>query len=221
MLRVVFVGAHSDEIREMPLPKHFDIRKSNISRTIKFLCDNNPHYSNVKLNIDMLENEQYVQDVQYTSSSDDLDRIIPHTNQFEIIEEQLSWAKRNGMMIEEISKAGLMTLNAENMDYRRIEIAASMNTWLKHANDNGLNAIIHDYGILDSQTRTSWLSESYPELFPYGYTGPEAKRPRKIEFQQLIQHLLQISDPRFREHHDFVFTAFNYIQRLKVTHSLK
>ena len=221
MLRVVFVGAHSDEIRETPLPKHFEIRKANIIRTIQFLSDNNPLYSNVILNTDLLQNEQYVQDVQYTSSNDDLDKIIPDTNRFEVIEEQLSWAKRNGMMIEEISKAGLMTLNAENMDYRRIKLAASMNTWLKHANDNGLNAILHDYGLIDTSTRSSWLSESYPELFPYGLTGPDANRPRKIEFEQLVQHLLQISDPRFREHHDFVFTAFNYIQRQKVSNSLK
>ena len=124
-------------------------------------------------------------------------------------------------MVEEISKAGLMTLNSENMDYKRVQISASMNTWLKHANENGMNALVHDFKMRDIFEGADWILEAYPELFPYGQTGPDVERPRKIDLEGWVGHLLQIADPRFREHHDFVFTMFNYIQRKKVENSLR
>ena len=114
----------------------------------------------------------------------------------------------------------MITVDANNIDHQRLTLYATINTWLQHT-ENGLNAVVHDSTPKDTSDFQSWIVESYPELFPYGYTGVHAQRARPIKLSTWIKVLLQIEDPRFRNHHDFIFTAFNYIQRQKVQESLR
>ena len=54
----------------------------------------------------------------------------------------------------------------------------------------------------------------YPCLFPYGIGGFEDDhRMSSLGFQWHVRHVLTLRDPRFREHHSFMFTAFNILQR--------
>lgn len=57
----------------------------------------------------------------------------------------------------------------------------------------------------------------YPTLFPYGLGGVEdRKRSTKLSLKRHVKHLLSLSDRRFQEHHSFLFTAFNILQRRAV-----
>ncbi|KAG6876462.1 hypothetical protein C0992_012882 [Termitomyces sp. T32_za158] len=57
----------------------------------------------------------------------------------------------------------------------------------------------------------------YPTLFPYGIGGVEdVSRVIPISFKAHICYLLSLCDSRFREHHSFMFTAFNIIQQRAV-----
>ena len=59
----------------------------------------------------------------------------------------------------------------------------------------------------------SLFPQMYPCLFPYGIGGFEdARRPSPLAFQRHVRHLLSLQDSRFREHHSFMFTAFNILQ---------
>ena len=57
----------------------------------------------------------------------------------------------------------------------------------------------------------------YPCLYPYGLGGFEDdRRQTSLGFQRHVRHLLELKDSRFREHHSFMFTAFNILQRRAV-----
>ncbi|TFK87004.1 hypothetical protein K466DRAFT_491708, partial [Polyporus arcularius HHB13444] len=57
----------------------------------------------------------------------------------------------------------------------------------------------------------------YPTLFPYGLGGLEDRaRASKLSLKRHVKHLLSLSDRRFQEHHSFLFTAFNILQRRSV-----
>lgn len=54
----------------------------------------------------------------------------------------------------------------------------------------------------------------YPCLFPYGIDGFEDNhRQTSLGFQKHVRHLLTLADSHFCEHHSFMFTAFNILQR--------
>ncbi|KAI8892098.1 hypothetical protein BC833DRAFT_533326, partial [Globomyces pollinis-pini] len=58
----------------------------------------------------------------------------------------------------------------------------------------------------------------YPNLFPTGSTGPcQERRPRSISFKGWVRYCLLMKDNRFRDHHDFMFSMFNIIQRIAVS----
>lgn len=57
----------------------------------------------------------------------------------------------------------------------------------------------------------------YPTLFPYGVGGLEDRnRSSKVSLKRHVRHLLSLKDRRFQEHHTFLFTAFNILQRRAV-----
>lgn len=63
----------------------------------------------------------------------------------------------------------------------------------------------------------SLFPQIYPCLFPYGIGGFEDdRRVSPLGFQRHVRHVLALRDPRFREHHSFMFTAFNILQHRSI-----
>ncbi|KAF8441323.1 hypothetical protein L210DRAFT_3644628 [Boletus edulis BED1] len=57
------------------------------------------------------------------------------------------------------------------------------------------------------------LAATYPVLFPYGIGGIEAKRERKVGFEEHVRWALQYHDQRFWTHHSFPFVTFAIVQK--------
>jgi len=54
----------------------------------------------------------------------------------------------------------------------------------------------------------------YPTLYPYGIGGFEdSHREVPVSLKRHVKHLFNMSDRRFQEHHSFMFTVFNILQR--------
>ena len=72
------------------------------------------------------------------------------------------------------------------------------------------------------------LPLTYPTLFPYGVGGfKDLQRTSSLSFKRQVKHFFSLADHQFQEHHSFLFTVFNILQRqaillhtgLKVKHS--
>jgi hypothetical protein len=57
----------------------------------------------------------------------------------------------------------------------------------------------------------------YPTLYPYGIGGFEDRsRTVSASMKAHVKHLFSLADRRFQQHHSFLFTAFNMLQRRAV-----
>ncbi|EFI26879.1 hypothetical protein CC1G_15280 [Coprinopsis cinerea okayama7 len=94
---------------------------------------------------------------------------------------------------------------------------------VKHVIDKneGFYGIPHDVGLVNDIKNSALFPMLFPSLFPFGFGAPEAKKNAfPVSFESHIRHLLCIRERRFQEHHSFMFTAFNIIQRRKVLLSI-
>jgi len=61
------------------------------------------------------------------------------------------------------------------------------------------------------------LPLTYPTLFPYGVGGFEdLQRTSSLSFKRQVKHFLSLADHQFQEHHSFLFTVFNILQRQSI-----
>ncbi|KAJ8502956.1 hypothetical protein ONZ45_g11279 [Pleurotus djamor] len=87
---------------------------------------------------------------------------------------------------------------------------------LKHLKDNHGNFIRIPYGHtpVNSFDNPSMFPMMFPSLFPFGVGGFEDKtRSTSLSMKIHVKHLLNLFDKRFQQHHVFMFSAFNILQR--------
>lgn len=83
LIRIVFVGK-TEKDTDIKIPKTFDVRKSQIEGTLKFLCEYNEAYKDIVVDYDRIQNEEYEPHYDKTDEQDNLDRFIPDTNKLEV-----------------------------------------------------------------------------------------------------------------------------------------
>lgn len=66
--------------------------------------------------------------------------------------------------------------------------------------------------LANDQTNLFWFG-AFPELYPFGAGGPFDSRPEKLSFEEYVQHLMWLADPRFRTNLVLCGSAFNVRQR--------
>jgi hypothetical protein len=126
----------------------------------------------------------------------------------------------NGTFVERTYSSGLYQIPTNVDNVKSFQIKGALNTWVKNSSD-GLLAQFHNTDLMDIYGALDWIPMSYPTLFPLGVTGPGITRTSKVTFEDWVNHMLQIKNPRFREHFDFSLCMFNILQRRKVSKSTK
>lgn len=77
--------------------------------------------------------------------------------------------------------------------------------------------IPHDSKPMNEFNDPTLFPKMYPILFPYGLGSfKDCRHARFVGFKAHVTHLVSLSDKCFQEHHSFLFTAFNMIQRRTV-----
>lgn len=85
-------------------------------------------------------------------------------------------------------------------------------------------AVQHDWNALSefpSATQASIWELTYPDLYPFGYGGPENPRRRKLSLTEYAQWALQYEDRRFRLHSLFPFHMFAVQQKREALFSAR
>lgn len=217
LLQIVFIQSSEKDDIVSRLPRVNVIRKQETKKALEWLIANNRLYADVETDYTVLKDEEYITPTSRTVKSDSHDIHIPSHSKFEISENHVRVRLYRGTEQEEFSSSGLFIAPVDEQRAQHIQVEASLNTWIKHSNSEfGLNASIYADSYMKVWEDLEWVLKSYPQLFPFGMTGPMTERKHAVSFEQWVRYLLLIKDDRFRKHYEFIFHMYNIIQRRKV-----
>ena len=200
--------------------KSVTVRKGKVHAALLWLISNNPHYSDMKINLEAL------QSLQENGMPSDLPTVETENDNFSDHEEQNSLqtlpfcynSDEDVAFNQTTEKSSFLPLGQQQeqqMDAIRKEILGEENSinW-----PNISNQPLNEY-------QTSHLaSMAFPTLFPDGKGDPtNPSLLRDVPFQEKVKHLIQFAENRngqwvyrFASHPRFAYWALNMIQRKRV-----
>ncbi len=208
---VLFVGSEKpsdDWLRNHAKP--LAVNGGRVRRALQWLKDNNPLYSSIEFNEDVLR---------------ELDRnpILPISIQHVLPSsagESLTSRYDAPDVTDRLPIPVQTEVPFQNVVITDVDGGASSNNLraaaVRHIKwkGGGYIEINHDPVPVEEFYNPRLFPMMYPTLFPYGIGGMEDRtRVRPISLKRHVKHLFELNDTRFQQHHSFLFSAFNMLQR--------
>ncbi|KAF5335803.1 hypothetical protein D9611_009612 [Ephemerocybe angulata] len=205
---VVFIGSKlPDPSWFLTHAKPLLVRSNKVRTALEWLKKNNPLYSEVQINEDCLRAlpTDTLLPFHYDNVPEDTRRDAA-TSRYE---SNLGSPEASD---GEICFSSIVVSNVGREASSR-ELRAAALRHLKAKRGAALS-MPHDDCFANEFDNPDLFPSLYPTLFPYGSGGFEdPRRQYAVSFASHVQHVLSLTDSRFRHHGSFLFTAFNMIQR--------
>ena len=228
---VLFVGSlppNQDWLCDRAKP--LIVRQEKVRQALLWLKENNPLYSDVEINHELLNNLEESQilpfHIEHVIPNDTADLLTSRYDDVDELEQNSFSDNHLHNLNDAVSQDQESTIQVE-LPFQKIVIAdvdgnAPANELraaaLRHVKGGrGYIQIPHDPTPVNEFFNPDLFPMIYPTLFPYGVGGFEDKtRKVPISMKRQVKHLCSLSDKRFQEHYSFLFTAFNILRRRAV-----
>ncbi|KAJ8473599.1 hypothetical protein ONZ45_g16233 [Pleurotus djamor] len=188
------------------------VRADRIYKALLWLQRHNYLYRDIMINmavIDELKEMDYLPlHVERTEASQSaLNRTSRYDQDVDAIPPQDAVCKDMPIPFESVLITGVDPVSPPNV----LRSAA-----LRHLKDGGGNfiRIPHDQTPVNSFDNPTMFPMMFPTLFPYGIGGfDDANRLTPLSMKAQVRHMLNLFDRRYQEHHGFMFSVFNILQR--------
>ena len=221
---IIFVGSRVPTLawlREKATP--LIVRREKVERALRWLVVHNPLYAHIRVDDDAIralpENDILPAHVE---------RVPPSAAQEVLTSRYDEGAIDNQDDREEESHVSSRTIDRASVAFSKVVVtdvdgSAPANELraaaLRHIKQKGGAYLEVPHGPQPENEfcNPTLFPKIYPTLFPYGVGGFEDdRRDTPLSFQRQVRHFLTLADRRFQEHHSFIFTAFNILQRRAV-----
>ncbi|CAG8514677.1 23532_t:CDS:1 [Cetraspora pellucida] len=235
-LKVVFV--REEQPTKEQLKKVLGVRRNKIATALEWLVNYNNLYRKININKTILEtlpengilsalltmivivdiNPEIVK--HYTGymvdpiNEDNMSNSIDHKNDIEQKYEKTIFETHNS--INDLTELRNLSMIYDNNIFI-LEQECSLKLlgkMIQEITDYNSNAILmpHLNTPKNEYTDLTLLPATFPILFSYGISGHEDNYCKQyIPFKQYIKHLLQLNNPKFRQHHLFIFATFDML----------
>ncbi|KAI1781877.1 hypothetical protein LXA43DRAFT_907387 [Ganoderma leucocontextum] len=216
---VIFVGSRAptlEWLRDSASP--LIVRRQKVVAALQWLKTHNVLYRDVEIDLarlNALPDEDllpvHVEHVQPSAAQDAATARYDEQPTAQTAEPELSASARNRVH-DEVHFQKVVVMDVDG----RAPANELRSAAVRHIKEKGGGYIEVPHGPkpVNEFCNPSLFPSIYPCLFPYGVGGFEdAARFVSVSFQRQVRHYLALADRRFQEHHSFMFTAFNIIQR--------
>ena len=187
------------------------VRRSKVQQALIWLIKNNPHYSNVTLNLDSL------QSLPVNGVPDDLQSVETSETEFQSIETSTNTSDDSDedQLINNETRTSSFLPHNENEKLEKDAILSEIGT-------GKINWPTIEDKPLNEYTISGLATLAFPTLFPDGKGDPTNPcLHRDVPFNERIKHLLKFAETtvngkfyfRFASHPRFSYWALNMIQR--------
>ena len=187
------------------------VRRSKVQQALIWLIQNNPHYSNVTLNLDSL------QSLPVNGVPDDLQSVETNETEFQSIETSTNTSDDSDedQLINNETRTSSFLPHNEKEKLEKDAILSEIGT-------GKINWPTIEDKPLNEYTISGLATLAFPALFPDGKGDPTNPcLHREVPFTERIKHLLKFAETtvngkfyfRFASHPRFSYWALNMIQR--------
>ena len=198
-VQILFVGCtKSSAIRARVRPL-CTVNRARVSQALHWKRQNDPYYATITVDYDLL-NQLPLDDIPERLWEEALDELPEDHLVGSAYVTQADAAESDTCLIDSV---GYVDNAGNSVTYAEVMSNAINNVSLQ---------IPHATEPLSEYTDDFWYA-AFPVLLPYGRSGPNQQRPRKLSFQAWVTHCLKFHDQRFVRHKLFAFVCQNVRQR--------
>ena len=206
---VIFVGSQKPSKQWLRThAKPLTVRREYVRRALQWLQAHNPLYDYATLQT-FPENDVLPYHIEHLEpkNSDDYEAL---TSQYEGPQAEVECCEPKQVLFENVV---VMDVDG-NASSNHLRAAA-----MRYIKEKGGSyvQIPHDSKPVNEFFNPELFPMIYPTLYPYSIGGFEdSRRQVWVSLKRHVKHLFNLNDKRFQEHHSFMFTVFNILQRCAI-----
>ena len=208
---VIFVGSQKPTNQWLKTQaKPLIVRRERVRTALEWLKAHNPLYTDIEIDYSALQT--FPEDDLLPYHIEHLQPAHPETQEiltarYEHPLGDVQQGEHEGTVFENV----VVTDVDGNTSSNQLRAAA-----MRHIKEKGGGYIEvpHDSKPVNEFFNPMLFPMIYPTLYPYGIGGFEdSHREARVSLKRHVKHLFNLNDKRFQEHHSFMFTVFNILQR--------